>query len=105
MESARWRHLAEDLLWLQERHAIGDAIHLGASDAAVRAERTEKAESVAKGLLEAYFPGWNPPSNLEDPLSKPEVGRRLDQWLIDLGRVMAGLERWRDCRRPEKEAA
>jgi hypothetical protein len=33
------------------------------------------------------------------------VGHRLDQWLIDLGLVMAGLERWRDCRRPEEEAA
>ena len=93
-----WRHLAEDLIWLQERHAIGDAIHLGATDAAAKTERSERAEAVAKGLFEAYFPGWAPPP-------KPEVGRRLDQWLIDLGLVMAGLERWRDCRRPEEEAA
>jgi CRISPR-associated protein Cmr2 len=91
----RWRHLAEDLLWLQERHAIGDAIHLGASDAAAQAERSAKAEAVAQGLLQAYFPGWAPPD-------KPEEGRRLDQWLIDLGQVMAGLERWRDC--PSDEA-
>jgi CRISPR-associated protein Cmr2 len=85
----RWRHLAEDLLWLQERHAIGDAIHLGAPDAAAQATRSAKAEAVAMGLLQAYFPGWDPPPSLE-------VGRRLDQWLIDLGLVMAGLERWRD---------
>jgi hypothetical protein len=30
-------------------------------------------------------------------LQKPERGRRLDQWLLDLGQVMAGLERWRDA--------
>ena len=98
MEAARWRHLAEDLLWLQERHAIGEAIHLGASDHASRLAANDKAEEVANGLLSAYFPGWQP----SEP---PEQGRRLDQWLIDLGRVMAGLERWRDCRRPEEEAA
>jgi CRISPR-associated protein Cmr2 len=87
-----WRHLAEDLIWLQERHAIGDAIHLGASDPATRQERNAKAETVARGLLQAYFPGWNPPD-------KPEKGRRLDQWLIDLALVMSGLERWRDASR------
>jgi hypothetical protein len=25
---------------------------------------------------------------------QPEQGRRFDQWLFDLGRVMAGLERY-----------
>jgi CRISPR-associated protein Cmr2 len=98
MESAKWRHLAEDLLWLQERHAIGEAIHLGATDHDSRRAANDKAKAVANGLLRAYFPGWQPPK-------PPEKGRRIDQWLIDLGRVMAGLERWRDCRRPEEDAA
>ena len=87
---AKWRHLAEDLHWLQERHAIGDAIHLGAREVSAKAAANARAEAVATGLLNSYFPGWQPPS-------PPETGRRLDQWLIDLGRVMAGLERWRDC--------
>ena len=63
-----------------------------------------KREEVAKGLLSAYFPGWQPPDLTGGPV-RPEQGRRLDQWLIDLGRVMAGLERWRDCRLPDEEAA
>jgi CRISPR-associated protein Cmr2 len=78
----RWRHFAEDLAWLQERHAIGD----GAP--------SEGAGIVADGLLKAFFPGWSPPF-------PPELGspnRRLDHWLLDLGRVMAGLERWRDAK-------
>jgi CRISPR-associated protein Cmr2 len=93
----KWRHLAEDLLWLQGRHAIGDAIHLGATDQASKDQANARAEAVAQGLLSAYFPGWQPPG-------LPEQGRRLDQWLLDLGRVMAGLERWRDCP-ADKEAA
>ena len=98
MESAKWRHLAEDLLWLQERHAIGEAIHLGATDHPSRLAANHKAEEVANGLLKAYFPSWQPPG-------PPEQGRRLDHWLIDLGRVMAGLERWRDGRSTEEAAA
>jgi CRISPR-associated protein Cmr2 len=94
----KWRHLAEDLLWLQGRHAIGDAIHLGATDQASKAEANARAEAVAHGLLSAYFPGWQPPGS-------PEHGRRLDQWLLDLGRVMAGLERWRDCPADSEAAA
>jgi hypothetical protein len=38
-------------------------------------------------------------------LAQPEENRRLDQWLIDLGRVMAGLERWRDCPKDSEAAA
>ncbi|MEB3302586.1 MAG: type III-B CRISPR-associated protein Cas10/Cmr2 [Cyanobacteriota bacterium] len=75
----RWRHLAEDLLWLKERHAIGDG---APGDAAIQ---------VAEGLLNAYFPGWFPPA----PPEQGNPSRRLDHWLLDLGRVMAGLERWR----------
>jgi CRISPR-associated protein Cmr2 len=78
-QSPTWRHLAEDLLWLEDRHAIG--IH----------STDNNAKAVAEGLLSAYFPDWSPP---RDPEDHPD--RRLDHWLIDLGRVMAGLERWRD---------
>ena len=68
---------------------------------------TAKAEAVALGLISAYFPDLpqrlahlNPkqPRPGDAPsLQKPERGRRLDQWLLDLGQVMAGLERWRDA--------
>jgi hypothetical protein len=78
----RWRHFAEDLAWLLERHAIGD----GAPSAG--------ACIVADGLLKAFFPGWSPPC----PPERGSPNRRLDHWLLDLGRVMAGLERWRDAK-------
>jgi hypothetical protein len=71
---------------LKERHAIGDGALAKAAD------------KVAAGLLEAYVPGWAPPS----PPEPGSPNRRLDHWLLDLGRVMAGLERWRD---PKQEAA
>ncbi|MFM8275663.1 MAG: Cas10/Cmr2 second palm domain-containing protein, partial [Cyanobium sp.] len=120
----KWRHLAEDLLWLQERHAIGDAIPTAAAETGKAGETakleesakaastagaapTAKAEAVALGLISAYFPdlpqrlaNLNPkqPRPGDAPsLQKPERGRRLDQWLLDLGQVMAGLERWRDA--------
>jgi CRISPR-associated protein Cmr2 len=121
----KWRHLAEDLLWLQERHAIGDAIPAAAASGAAKAGEasqleenakaassagaapTAKAEAVALGLISAYFPelpqrlaNLNPkqPRPGDAPsLHAPERGRRLDQWLLDLGQVMAGLERWRDA--------
>jgi CRISPR-associated protein Cmr2 len=124
-DSRKWRHLAEDLLWLQERHAIGDAIPAPAASGAAKAGKagqleesakaastagaapTAKAEAVALGLISAYFPdlpqrlaNLNPkqPRPGDAPsLQKPERGRRLDQWLLDLGQVMAGLERWRDA--------
>lgn len=69
-------------MWLKERHAIGD----GAP--------AEGAVKVAAGLLTAYFPGWSPPR----PPEHGSSNRRLDHWLLDLGRVMAGLERWRDAK-------
>jgi CRISPR-associated protein Cmr2 len=80
-KSPSWRHLAEDLVWLKERHAIGD----GAP--------AKQAVNVAEGLLTAYFPGWSP----DGPPEQGNPNRRLDHWLLDLGRVMAGLERWRDA--------
>jgi CRISPR-associated protein Cmr2 len=70
-----WRHLAEDLQWLQSRQAIA-------------ADRTVKRHPVSEALLQAYFPGWKPPRDPEEG-----EGRTIDQWLLDLGRVMAGLEK------------
>jgi CRISPR-associated protein Cmr2 len=107
----KWRHLAEDLLWLQERHAIGDGIPAHGPKAC------QRAQSVAHGLLSAYFPGLEEAIDAANAaaaasskeampsLAQPEENRRLDQWLIDLGRVMAGLERWRDCPKDSEAAA
>jgi CRISPR-associated protein Cmr2 len=107
----KWRHLAEDLLWLQERHAIGDGIPAHDPTA------SQRAQSVAHGLLSAYFPGLEKAIDAANAaaaasskeampsLAQPEENRRLDQWLIDLGRVMAGLERWRDCPKDREAAA
>lgn len=102
-----WRHLAEDLQWLHSRQAIDPHI-------SQQVQRTiEASRATAKGLLSAYFPDLELPS--EDPpperrgnprkpgdpppyiatADTPESERRLDQWLLDLGRVMAGLEKHR----------
>ena len=67
-----WRHLADDLAWLRGRRAIGDG--------------SPGATAIAETLLLAYFPDWKLPA-------PPEPERSLDQWLLDLGRVMAGLEK------------
>jgi hypothetical protein len=68
-------------------------------------------------LLSAYFPGLEKAIDAANAaaassskeampsLEQPEHNRRLDQWLIDLGRVMAGLERWRDCPKDSEAAA
>ena len=68
-------------MWLQERQSL---------------------PATARGLWEAYFPGWDLP--LQHP---PEQQRRFDQWLLDLGLVMAGLEKRSDKqrRRPADPAA
>jgi|688.fasta_scaffold46794_2 CRISPR-associated protein Cmr2 len=107
----KWRHLADDLLWLQERHAIGDGIPAHDPTA------SHRAQAVAHGLLSAYFPGLETAIDAANAaaassskeampsLEQPEHNRRLDQWLIDLGRVMAGLERWRDCPKDSEAAA
>lgn len=92
-QAPRWRHLAEDLHWLNRRQAIGHA----------------EAEASARALWDAYFPGCELPteataSSPTDPppfrasLASPEQNRRFDQWLWDLGRVMAGLEKYRPKR-------
>jgi CRISPR-associated protein Cmr2 len=107
----KWRHLSEDLLWLQERHAIGDGIPAHDPTA------SQRAQAVAHGLLSAFFPGLEKAIDAANAaaassskeampsLAQPEENRRLDQWLIDLGRVMAGLERWRDCPKDSEAAA
>ena len=96
-----WRHLAEDLQWLQSRQAI----------ACTRSQH-EAMERTARALWHAYFPGCvlppEPPKALKANHGKatseegkpfrasfeqPEQGRRFDQWLLDLGRVMAGLDK------------
>lgn len=74
--SARWRHLADDLAWLRRRQALAGA----------------GGEAVARSLWQIYFPGTPPPR-------QPEEGRGFADWLLDLGRVMAGLEKWEPQRR------
>jgi CRISPR-associated protein Cmr2 len=101
-----WRHLAEDLQWLQSRQAIA------AKATTMQDPRQEGAERIARTLWQAYFPGCElppePPRLLSsiaaDPIAaeplfsasfeQPEKGRRFDQWLLDLGQVMAGLEKY-----------
>ena len=96
-----WRHLAEDLQWLQSRQAIAGP---------ARRKEVEGGEvcaylPTAQALWNAYFPGCtlpeqepsHPPAPGTTPFrvtfATPEKGRRFDQWLWDLGRVMAGLEK------------
>ncbi|MEB3353019.1 MAG: type III-B CRISPR-associated protein Cas10/Cmr2 [Cyanobacteriota bacterium] len=81
-----WRHLAEDLQWLHSRQAIAAERTV----AGTRAGGPPAAPSVSEALFEAYFPGWRPPRPPEEG-----IGRNLDHWLLDLGRVMAGLEKHR----------
>jgi len=84
--AATWRHLADDLVWLQERQAI--------------------TAGTAEALWEAYFPGCVLPLASPAPVAsgdrhrpsraEPETQRPFSLWLLDLGRVMAGLEKRRD---------
>jgi CRISPR-associated protein Cmr2 len=105
-----WRHLAEDLQWLQRRQAIAT------KTPAPKYLRQEAADRTARTLWQAYFPGCVLPPQLPKSLAsqtsadtatnpgdaeasfrasfeQPEEGRRFDQWLLDLGLVMAGLEK------------
>lgn len=111
-----WRHLAEDLQWLSSRQAI---VHLP-DDPAARRATEGPCLAAARSLWDAYFPGLA--ATLEAPvtpaqpaavgeaadhdgqpftpsLAMPEQGRRFDQWLWDLGRVLAGLEPYRPALR------
>lgn len=83
----KWRHLAEDLVWLQERQAI--------------------TADVADALWQAYFPTCVLPDTNSNrspaagryraTLKEPERGRDFALWLLDLGRVMAGLEKRKEA--------
>ena len=95
-----WRHLAEDLQWLQSRQAIAQRAKQPAAAAAGQTPQTQAAHATALALWSAYFPGCVLPQQTTRPLSsyrasfeQPEQGRRFDQWLLDLGLVMAGLEK------------
>ena len=106
-----WRHLAEDLQWLQRRQAIAT------KTPAPKYLRQEAADRTARTLWQAYFPGCVLPPQLPKSLAsqtsadtatnpgdaeasfrasfeQPEEGRNFDQWLLDLSRVMAGLEKY-----------
>ena len=82
-KAPNWRHLAEDVVWLQERQAM----------------TTETAEA----LWQAYFPGCvlpepqrkRAPGDAQYVAShhEPEQGRAFAPWLLNLGRVMAGMEK------------
>lgn len=84
-----WRHLAEDLQWLQSRQAIAYLPETPKAKAAAE----QSCVRTARTLWDAYFPDYQLP---DEPAAEnlPEKGRRFDQWLWDLGRVMAGLEKY-----------
>jgi CRISPR-associated protein Cmr2 len=107
-----WRHLAEDLHWLQRRQAIATKAP------SPKEPRQEAADRTARTLWQAYFPGCVLPPQVPKALAtqssadtatnpgdaeasfrasfeQPEEGRNFDQWLLDLSRVMAGLEKYR----------
>ena len=111
-----WRHLAEDLQWLQSRQAIAQRSRQPAAAAAGQNPQSQAAHATALALWSAYFPGCVLPQQTPRPLTpgtpagnavvtaaqpspyrasfeQPEQGRRFDQWLLDLGLVMAGLEK------------
>lgn len=100
MAAPSWRHLAEDLQWLQSRQAIAQRSKQLAAAAAGQTPQSQAAHATALALWSAYFPGCVLPQQTPRPLSpyrasfeQPEQGRRFDQWLLDLGLVMAGLEK------------
>jgi CRISPR-associated protein Cmr2 len=109
-----WRHLAEDLQWLHSRQAIAQRPRQPA--AAGQMPERQAAHATALALWSAYFPGCvlppqspkrltsakpagsaaaaaQGPPHFRASFEQPEQGRRFDQWLFDLGRVMAGLEK------------
>ncbi len=105
---ANWRHLADDLVWLRSRQAIG---------ADIPGQDPQGQQRTAQGLWEAYFPGCDLPQEPppiacgqgESPpfrasFREPEQARRFDQWLLDLSQVMAAVETWR-TREAEREIA
>ncbi|MEB3324078.1 MAG: type III-B CRISPR-associated protein Cas10/Cmr2 [Cyanobacteriota bacterium] len=91
--AASWRHLGDDLVWLQERQAI--------------------TAGTAEALWEAYFPdcvlpahaSGTPGDRHRPTRAEPEAHRPFSLWLLDLGRVMAGLEKHRDKEEQERVRA
>jgi CRISPR-associated protein Cmr2 len=91
--AASWRHLGDDLVWLQERQAI--------------------TAGTAEALWEAYFPDCVLPAPAtaaqgdrhRPTRAEPEAHRPFSLWLLDLGRVMAGLEKHRDKEEQERVRA
>ena len=61
-------------------------------------------DSVKKMLSFSVPPGYSRTAVVKRP-KLDGFTPIIDQWLIDLGHVMAGLERWRDCRTNEEVAA
>jgi CRISPR-associated protein Cmr2 len=108
--SGTWRHLADDLVWLQERQSIGYRIHSPTDkqkDQKRLANKDEHANATALALWKAYFPGLHEmpsanaaptaePDSFSPSLLQPEADRPFHRWLVDLGLVMAGLEKRRD---------
>ncbi|MEB3167304.1 MAG: type III-B CRISPR-associated protein Cas10/Cmr2 [Synechococcaceae cyanobacterium] len=103
----KWRHLAEDLQWLKGRQAIAQS----------RGNCRSDAQATARALWSAYFPGLelppeppgNPPGDggtarFRATAHQPEKDRVFDQWLLNLGQVMAGLEKHQP-RRAEQQGA
>jgi len=108
---ANWRHLADDLAWLRSRQAIAAA--------------GQPARQTARVLWEAYFPDCVlPPPPLQEQAAgqprsprraeppafrasfeQPEQGRRFDEWLLDLGRVMAAVQKWKSQTTVQQVAA
>lgn len=91
--AASWRHLGDDLVWLQERQAI--------------------TAGTADALWDAYFPDCVLPAPAtgtrgdrhRPTRAEPEAHRPFSLWLLDLGRVMAGLEKHRDKEEQERVRA
>jgi len=106
--AASWRHLAEDIVWLQERQAIGFVSPQAGFNQSQKAvlERNARADSTSIALWKAYFPeletlpipdsspvkATKDSTRFSPSLLQPEEGRPLHLWLRDLGLIMAGLE-------------
>jgi CRISPR-associated protein Cmr2 len=103
-EGANWRHLADDLAWLRSRQAIALKPRATSKASATANATATATQDTALALWQAYFPGCTlPPETGQSgadatafraSLQTPEDGRRFDQWLHDLGRVLAAVEKW-----------
>ena len=113
-DRANWRHLADDLAWLRSRQAISSSRQGGQTDDLKAQDRT------ARALWQAYFPGCELPPEppgvrqsattaAEAPfrasVQQPEQGRSFAAWLLDLGRVMAAVQKWNRREQRQEVAA